>query len=136
MWEKSCKEQELDILQDWHDEEFFDAKFGKGRWRAMKRFAVWQPNANDWRVIDNGLSSDHNDVVQAYEKIHTASSSLGFAIARYLYRLICFMGSLCRLKRGTRDWKRAYRQLPRWMQHAAYHIVCAWAPRQSEVAVR
>ena len=38
------------------------------------------------------------------------------------------MGSLCRLKRGTRDWKRAYRQLPRWMQHAAYHIVCAWHP--------
>ena len=38
------------------------------------------------------------------------------------------IGSLCRLKRGTRDWKRAYRQLPRWVQHAAYHIVCSWHP--------
>ena len=68
VWEKSCKEQELGILREWHDEEFFDAKFGRGRWRAMKRFAVWQPNANDWRVIDNGLSSDHNDAVQAYKR--------------------------------------------------------------------
>ena len=45
---------------------------------------------------------------------------------------MCLIGSLCRLKRGTRDWKRAYRQLPWWVQHAAYHIVCAWHPERHQ----
>ena len=34
-----------------------DTLYGPNGYRAMKRFAAWQAGAQDYRVIDNGLSS-------------------------------------------------------------------------------
>jgi hypothetical protein len=125
---KCEKEQKAGILGDWHSKEFFNVKYGEKGWRGMPRFPVWQSNSEDWRVIDNGLASGHNEVMSFLERIHTATNELGFAVFQMLLVWSRALLHDARLFRGTRDMKSAYRQLARLMSQAHLHIICAWVP--------
>ncbi len=92
----------------------------------MPRFPVWQHS--DWRVIDNGLDSEHNDLMELIERIHTTTNELGFAVFQRLYAYSCARLAQPHLHRGTRDMKRAYRQIARLMSQSRFHIICAWVP--------
>ena len=81
VWEKCVKEQDMGILGPWHSAPEMDAKFGKGAWRPLKRFAVFEAAKQKWRAIDNGRSSGHNDAVDLFERIHTTSTEMGLAVA-------------------------------------------------------
>ena len=111
VFDKTVKEQELGVVGEFHDKAFFDDLYGLGHWCALRRFALWQENHQAWRVIDNGKESGHNPASGAGERIHTATSEIGFAVAQKLQRLsLERTGGFAALRRGTRDMKRAYRQ--------------------------
>ena len=117
------------ILGDWQPREYFDCKYGANGWRATPRFAVWQTSAEKWRVIDNGLASQTNLLADLMERIHTTSLEMGFTIVRAV--LVAYEKQGIRapgFARGTRDMKRAYRQVLRWAGHAHLHIICIWHP--------
>ena len=65
---------------------FFDKKFGKGRWRAMPRFALWQVHNSKWRAIDNGKASLHNVYHVSAERVHTSSAAWVAAVSRRFHR--------------------------------------------------
>ena len=123
---RSEKEQALTILGPWQDRAYFDAKCPQG-WRAMKRFAVWQDNAQDFRVIDNGLSNGINSAASMNEKIHTTSTQVSVAISQLMYKYETCLPRRAH-KRATRDMTRAHRQLPITEEHQHIQIVCAFNP--------
>ena len=85
----------------------------RGQWRSLKRFAIWQVAHGKWRLIDNGLESLHNASLEAEERIHTTSSNLNFAVARYIHRALLERGASDRgVAVSTQDMKAAYRQVP------------------------
>ncbi len=127
IWDKSAKEQEVGVLGQWQSKDFFDQRFGRGCWRALKRFAVYQAGHESWRVIDNGLSSSHNDTARLLERIHTTTSEVSMAIIQRLFALLRAAGrSPVPVHRATRDMKRAYRQVSVMEHEQPFHIVCAW----------
>ena len=87
----------------------------------MPRFAVAQKS--DYRVIDNGKSAAHNNVVETSERIHTSCIEQALAIAAFFH-----LQSRRPQFRGTKDMKRAYRQLSCWQGHSPFHIICVWSP--------
>jgi hypothetical protein len=137
--EKSEKEQKLGLLGPFRPRRYFDELYGRCGWRALKRFAVQQ--GDDIRVIDNGRSSLHNGATEALETIHTCCIESGLAVAARLHQ-----GDERRqvrgpaappprrkaLRRGTRDMKRAFRQLSRWLKQRNLHIVCLYVPHLKE----
>eukprot|EP00973_Karenia_brevis_P073354 10190682-Karenia_brevis.AAC.1 len=48
-----------------------DSMFGRGSWRANKRFLLWQENHNKHRAIDNCKTSLENEAAQIWESIAT-----------------------------------------------------------------
>ena len=85
IWTKPETEQKLvGILGQWHDKSYFD-RYNE-RWRAMKRFAVWQEGSQEFRVIDNGLSNGANAAMELVERIHTSCAQTSVAIAQVMHQ--------------------------------------------------
>ena len=106
-----------------------DKKYGKGKWRALKRFALWQAHHESWRVIDNGRTSLTNDSFGSDETIHITNNAMGFAILQALRRLVGseLIGKWAILL-SSRDMKGAYRQMRVHQDHACFSIICVFVP--------
>jgi hypothetical protein len=124
---KSTDEYTLGIIGPWKTIEQMNDKFGANNWRALPRFAVEQKNG--YRVIDNGKSADHNNVVSYEERIHTSCIEQSIAIAAEIARQCALHNSSPEQVRGSRDRKRAYRQISCCEAHARWQIICVWHPQ-------
>ena len=82
-----------------------DEQFGRGQWRPLNRFAVWESTKNKWRAIANGRC--------------------GVAVAQQRMRLQEPSATRKPIQRSTRDMKNAFRQIARADVHACVHIVAA-----------
>ena len=129
IFQKSVKEQALGILGPFLSREAMDSRYGPSGYRALKRFAVWQASADDWRVIDNGLLSGTNATFETSERIHTTSLDANFAVAQQFVAKADASGAqVPKLLRFTKDMKRAYRQISRRGKHGGFSVICLWHP--------
>ena len=96
---------------------------------CLIRFAVWQPGAGKWRVIDNGRTAAHNDSLATTERIHTTTAEMGAVAMRRLRRLAGrkLAGPL-RPHSSTQDMKKAFRQIPIRERDRAFHVIALVDP--------
>ena len=133
VWEKSEVERKSGTLRGYWTAAEMDARHGKGRWRPMPRFAVWQQAHSKWRLIDNAKESDTNSTLQAWERIHTTSSSASFAAVRRLRNLHgAALDGGWEVRVSTHDLEKAYRQVPVNPQHLRYSIVAIFHPERQQ----
>lgn len=82
-------------------------------------------------MIDNGLMSSHNEASELVKRIHATTTDVGLSIIQRIPTLLVDQGSpVQQVVRGTRDKKRAYRQVPVEDSQQRFHIICAWHPAQ------
>ena len=131
IFDLSTKEQENGLLSPWRTEEFVDAKYGKGNWRALPRYAIQQ--GEKWRLIDNGRAGEHNATYEAGETIHTTCTSAGVSMAsrfrKILGKPLRKDYSLCI---STQDMWKAYRQIPCHPDQIKFMIIIAWHPSEKK----
>ena len=125
----SQEEQKLNLLEGWYTSDELDQTYGKGQWRGIPRYAVWQPGSGKWRLIDNGRAGQHNSTYEARETIHTTCTTAGVAGA------VCFRKYTGRPLRGrdaivvsTQDMWKAYRQVPCHQRHIQFLLIMIWHP--------
>ena len=127
IFDLSNKEQNAGLLSKWVTSEYLDKKFGKGKWRALPRYAIDQNGK--WRLIDNGKAGQHNGTYEAYETIHTTCTSAGVCSARRFRRLI---GKALKknnsLTISIQDMWKAYAQIPCHPEQLRFMIVMVWHP--------
>jgi hypothetical protein len=123
MWQKTQKELEQRVMGPLKTKVELDRMWGAGNWRAMQRFVVFQMHNGQWRCIDNGKSSLHNEQVELLERIHTTATSVSIALSKRLFEL----APNARQFRCTKDMKSAYRQIPIASCHQQFHVVCVWS---------
>eukprot|EP00973_Karenia_brevis_P066169 9197216-Karenia_brevis.AAC.1 len=58
-----------------------DSMHGKGRWRASRRFFVYQPQHDRHRAIDNNLGSYVNEAADVLESLQTSSFDKAVRVA-------------------------------------------------------
>ena len=128
IWDTTIQEQSLGLLSEWLSIEELNELFGEGNWSGLVRFAVLQKGA--YRCIDDG-SNGHNDTFEASETIHTTSAAAAAITTR---RARAVFGS--RLRRGlqiltgSRDMKRAYKQLAIHPEQQRFIIICVFHPER------
>ena len=88
-----------------------DDAYGKGNWREMIRFGVWQKGK--LRGCDNGRGSLHNEGVYRHEKLVCEAADFPARVARALARA-CEVLDLPppAMIGGTDDLSAAYRHVP------------------------
>ena len=113
-----------------------DSRFGKGAWRAQRRFGVHQGYEADGsakiRAIDNSAANSCNAATRTHETIAPPSFSFVALCAR-LFLLCCRQLGCCALALhlGLDDMARAYRRVPvatPWLT-----VFAIWSLRRSRV---
>ena len=129
IWQKSMEDIKKGHLRGPFTKCQMDAKWGAGRWRPIKRFAIWQVNGRKWRQIDNARASLHNEATGASERIHTTSNGVSCSIYRRMRELLKgpLVGEFAPLG-ATEDMDDAYHQIPRADCDAPFAIVAIWCP--------
>ena len=94
----------------------------RGRWRPIRRFAVWQNGK--WRPCDHARESLHNACTRPAESLagqasaeRPAELSRAFADAH---------GKPVPMHGGTEDWPKAYRRSP--VLDPRFNVVAVWNP--------
>ena len=106
-----------------------DRAWGYNRWRPMPRFGIWQKGK--LRVVDDGRSSEHNDVTATAESLRCCRADFPLRVARaFAARL---GPRVPRLAVGTDDIASAYRLIPAAQLH--YHAVAVWSGERVEFFV-
>jgi hypothetical protein len=94
---------------------FLDHLFGRGSWRPMRRFGIWQGegDAHKVRAIDNAKGNDVNRVISTWETIYCMTLFFIVVVAG-LFRsaATAARASLPRLQIGLDDMRAAYRRIP------------------------
>jgi len=126
VWKKTLEEVRDGLARGPWSRKEMDKHWGKGAWRALVRFAVYQASSDKWRVIDNGRTALHNWTLEADERIHTTSVEMGAATVRYMRQQAQarLRGRLA-VASSTHDMKSAFRQLPVRDEDRCLHIVAA-----------
>ena len=81
---KSCEEQAAGFLSQWFTREEMDSRWGRAKWRALRRFCIWQDGAGKWRLMDDAKASGHNSAATAWERIHTTCREAGIFLLALL----------------------------------------------------
>ena len=100
-------------------------RFPGGYW-PTRRFGVEQKGSV--RPCDDGRESDQNSATSEHETITNSSAELPSAIASLFYSAL---GPRCRLRGGSDDWRKAYRQCG--ARDLACQVVVLWDPSTSDV---
>jgi len=129
VWDASLAEQAEGTLSRWYSYHELNARHGKGKWRAMVRFAVQQ--GQKWRCIDNGRTGCHNDTVTCADRIHTTSVDVAMAMASYMFSQDSAVPKRQHV-RGTRDMRKAYRQIPVADSQRGFQIIAVWDPESKQ----
>lgn len=79
LYARTQKEVEMKTVSGPYSRAQMDRRWGRGRWRAMKRFGVWQngePRSDEakLRPVDNAAGSGHNAATEMRETITTEKS--------------------------------------------------------------
>ena len=129
VYKLSEEERNLGLLEGWYTAAELDAEFGKGQWRAMPRYAVWQAGSGKWRLIDNGRAGQQNATFEACETIHTTCTAAGVAAAA---RFRKHTGKALRgrdaIVASTQDMWKAYRQVPCHPRCNKFLLIMIWHP--------
>ncbi|CAE8621187.1 unnamed protein product, partial [Polarella glacialis] len=64
-----------------------DSKYGKGNWRPLPRFVIWQERSMKYRAIDNGRSAGHNSASSTKTRVRTAGHDLVVAVSHAVWLL-------------------------------------------------
>jgi len=129
IWEKSLKDQDAGHLEGWFTREDLDKRWGRGSWRPIVRFVVWQEGSQKWRQIDDAKQSLHNRAFGTEEQIHTTSNAVSAAVYRRMRQLNGMplhdgsapLGS-------TEDMDNAYHQIPVHTDDLCFMVVAVWSP--------
>ena len=79
MWKKSIAERDAGYCEGPFSYEQMDAMFGPGRWRASRRFAVWQKGR--LRVIDDDAENLTNAATSQHDKLRTQRADFPARVA-------------------------------------------------------
>ena len=128
VWAKSEQERlERKFLRGWWSRDEMDARYGRGGWRPLVRFAVAQ--GDKWRVIDNGRSSSHNIATSTNERIHTTSTSAGVAALRRLrHHAGRPLEDDFEPRLSTHDMTSAYRQVAVAPEQLCFSVIAVFSP--------
>ena len=121
LYEQTVQEVARGIMHGPFTRAQLDAAYGRGCWRAMRRFGVLQ--RDKLRCCDNARTSEHNDCVHRHEKV--AGESADFP-ARVAGGFADVYGEPVPMASGTDDLKDAYRHAP--TEQPQYSVVAQLAP--------
>jgi len=85
----ACEQRDSGLLSGFLSKQQMDAKFGKGRWRALRRRGIWQGHvrvdgSKKIRGIDNARTSRHNAAAFLTETITTSPTDIALQICAWL----------------------------------------------------
>ena len=121
LYEKTSSEVARGLMHGPFSRTQLDACYGKGGWRAMRRFGVLQKDK--MRCCDNARTSEHNDCVHRHEKV--AGETADFP-ARAAGAFADAYGEPVPVESGTDDLKDAYRHAP--VEEPQYGVVAQASP--------
>ncbi|CAE8621888.1 unnamed protein product [Polarella glacialis] len=114
-----------------------DSKYGKGNWRPLPRFVIWQEHSMKYRAIDNGRSAGHNSASSTKTRVHTAGHDLVVAVSHAVWllrdQIAENFGHNVNLEGGIDDESAAYRWKPGADCDANVLIIAFWHPGTSSL---
>ena len=144
--EESIKEQQIGLLGPFQSREHFDALFGRGQWRPLKRHTIHQHDKE--RPIDDGKAGRRNECTQLQEAIVNQRPDFPLAVIKFWCRTaLSFIRSAYphssaadlpqhmpwfRLVAGTEDLWKGYRQNHPVQQHMCVNIITFVHPRTAQ----
>ncbi|CAE8627868.1 unnamed protein product [Polarella glacialis] len=130
----SEKERDKGVLSPFHSKTDLDKMFGKGRWRAIRRRAIWQETHKKWRQIDNAKASNTNEASLLFETIFTTPYDVSSQLLTWLRRQLGkrLLGSW-QPSLGSDDMEDAYRSIPNAIDQLGLCIVAFRHPRWNRI---
>ena len=135
--EETCKEQSLGLVGPFQSRSFFDALYGPGNWRPLKRHTVHQGDKE--RPIDDGRAGRHNECTLLSETIVNQRPDFPTAVVKYwghqlFARLLSQSANAkhsdlathfpwFRILVGTEDFWKGYRQNHVAREHQGLNII-------------
>ena len=119
--EKTASEVERELMRGPFTRAEMDAAYGKGRWRAMRRFGVHQKGKV--RPCDNARTSLHNACTARHEKLVCETADFP---ARVAMAFADEFGEPVPIHSGTDDMQDAYRHVP--THDPRYTVVLLYVP--------
>ena len=113
-----------------------DTIYGRGNWRMMRRFVIWQCQHGKWCCVDDVHFSGHSDAVSNAERVHAAGPAWAAAVARHfrvMAHLIPTLGHLPVLTGCCDDKKSAFRWKEVREADRCLSIVAYWVSKRRRV---
>ena len=129
LWEKCVAELDRGLCDGPWDAADLDALFGRGCWRAMRRFAVVQNGSV--RACDDAAESLHNAGTSQTDKLRTAQADFPARVARLFHAAVPRDAARWSLVHGTMDLESAYRRV--LTAAPGYCVVALWDPTAGRV---
>ena len=127
IWKKTQEEVDLGFMSGPYSREEMDDRYGRNRWRPLKRFAILQ-RGGKYRCIDDGKHGGHNGTTSTSERIHTCGSPASVAVARLFRKLLGPLEGESSLLQGSQDMSKAFRQVPLSDKVLRFCIITVWHP--------
>ena len=129
IWAATEKERELGIISDDQTKTFFDKRYGRGKWRAIRRRCIWQESQGQCRVIDNMRKSKRNRAALLVESIFNVSFDVAIRLAKWLRKLYGkSLAGMLQLLLGTDDMENTYRPMPNAARQIQMYVVAIRHP--------
>ena len=129
VYESTRKEIQKGLMQEFMSLDQVQEKFGVGKWRAIRRFGVWQKNK--CRACDNAAESSHNAATFMEESLKSDQADFPARVAA-VYASVMGPGvASSDLVGGTDDIESAYRRILCALPQ--YTVVALWHPVQKRV---
>ena len=130
-------ERNKGYIEGYYTKRDLDARFGRGKWRAIRRRCIYKESHGKHRMIDNCRTSMHNSAASAIETISTVPPN--FAVLNFTFLRSLLGGPLTgdfSPSLGTDDFEDAYRCIPNHRRQEHFSVIAfrhtAWrggAPR-------
>ena len=129
VFESTSKEIRKGLMQDFMSLDQVQEKFGKGKWRAIRRFGVWQKAK--CRACDNAAESSHNAATFMHESLKSDQADFPARVAAVYASVMGSRVASADLVGGTDDIDSAYRRILCALPQ--YTVVALWHPVERRV---
>ena len=126
VWARTQEELEKELCNGPFTKEQLDTAYGRGKWRAMKRFAVVQNGKV--RACDNARASRHNEATTRHERMVNETADFPARAAAAFFARI---GKPVQMLGGTDDIGAFYRRIP--TATPQWCVVAVLNPQSGEV---